>query len=204
MKEFIYNEMMVHVPLCTHKEPQNILTVPILEGLDGKEKMSKSLNNYIAVLDTPQDVFGKTMSLPDNLMAKYFELITDLTAAEYTEILAGHPRDAKLRLASEITTLLHDQAAAEAARQEFLNVFQKGDLPDEMPQLSLAVGSYTIWDIVIKSALCQSNGEARRMIEQGAVRWNGQKISNPQEQVEVTEKAAVLRVGKRKFMEIAG
>lgn len=183
------------------QKPQHVITVPILEGTDGKEKMSKSLGNYIAVFDSPTDVFGKTMSIPDDLMEKYFELVTNLSKEEYTEILAGHPRDAKLRLARELTILLHDEAAADAAKEEFLRMFQQGGRPDEIPEILLTAGDYSLLDLVIASHLCSSNGEARRMIQQGAVKVNDEKKDDMDEQI-ILSAELMLQVGRRKFCKI--
>lgn len=186
------------------QKPQDCLTVPILEGLDGKEKMSKSLGNYIGVMESPREIFGKTMSIPDELMGKYYELATDLPENEYKEILAGHPRDAKLRLGREIVTMLHNAQATETAQEEFLRMFAEKGRPDDMPKIEVEQGSHTILDLVIASKLCSSNGDARRMIQQGAVKVNDEKISDLEENVEVGGDAIILQVGKRKFAEIVG
>jgi len=186
--------------------PQDVLTVPILEGLDGKEKMSKSLGNYIALTDRAQEMFGKTMSLPDELILKYFELVTELPLAEIQkiaqELAAGaNPRDAKLRLAQEIVTLYHDAAAATEAEAEFIRMFADKGRPDDMPQISLAAGEYSLLDLVIQSKLCSSNSDARRMIDSGAVKLNGEKKLLPEEKIAL-QKNTVLQVGKRKFCEL--
>jgi tyrosyl-tRNA synthetase len=178
---------------------QDIITVPMLEGLSGTEKMSKSLNNYIGVLDTPKEAFGKTMSIPDHLMAKYFELLTDLDRGEIGAMLAGHPRDAKLRLAQEITTILHDAPAAQKARDEFLKIFADKGIPDEMPELNLPEGTYHLLDIVTRSGLCFSSSDARRQITNGAVKIDDKRLSSLNDPVTINQHAKVLQVGKRKF-----
>lgn len=178
---------------------QDIITVPMLEGLSGTDKMSKSLNNYIGVLDTPKEVFGKTMSIPDHLMAKYFELLTDLDRGEIGTILAGHPRDAKLRLAQELTTMLHDANAAQKAREEFLKIFADKGLPDDIAELVLPEGTYHLLDIVTRTGLCASASDARRQITGGAVKLDERRLTNLNEPVTVNEHAKILQIGKRRF-----
>ena len=143
------------------------------------------------------------MSIPDNLMEKYFELITDVPAEEYQEILAGHPRDAKLRLAMEITTMLHDAAAAEQEKNEFLSVFAAGNKPADMPQIQMPTGDHKVLEVIATSQLLESSSEARRMIQQGAVKWNDEKITDVEASITVTDQASVLQIGKRKFCEVA-
>lgn len=186
------------------KKPQSILTVPILEGTSGKEKMSKSLNNFIGVTESPRDIFGKLMSIPDHLMSKYFELLTDFTHQEIWEFLNMHPRDAKLRLAKEITTTLHNAEEAEHAEEEFLRMFSEKGLPTEVSEKILPSGTFTILEIVVASGLCNSNGEARRLISQGGVKWNEEKIENIEAEIEVTPESKILQVGKRQFLKIKG
>jgi tyrosyl-tRNA synthetase len=188
----------------SNQKPQAVMTLEILEGTDGKEKMSKSLDNYIAVTDAPREVFGKTMSIPDDIMAKYFEIATDLEKSEIDQIIGGHPRDAKLRLAGEITTMLYDEQAAENAKQEFLRMFQQKGQPDDMPELKLAFGEYNLWTVVNKSKLCQSNSESKRMIEQGCVRINGDKFDDLDHKVDISKEPFVLQIGKRRFAKIVG
>lgn len=182
--------------------PQDIMTLPILIGTDGKEKMSKSLGNYIGIKENPKEMFGKTMSIPDELMNNWFELLTSLPLDEIKNIISGHPRDAKLRLATEVVTEFHDAKKAQQAKEEFLRMFADKGLPDDIPTLLLKKGNYSIFDIVAKSNLCESNAEAKRMITQGGVKINDQKIANQNQQVEISTKEMILQVGKRKFAKI--
>lgn len=179
---------------------QDIMTMPILIGLDGKDKMSKSLGNYIGIRENPREMFGKTMSIPDDLMKNWYELLTSVPMQEVAEILKGHPRDAKLRLAKEIVKEFHNAEAAESAQEEFLRMFQEKGLPDDMPIIELTAGVYNGLDLVIKSALCESNSEARRMLQQNAVKLDNEKIDAEQE-VEIKGEM-ILQVGKRKFAKI--
>lgn len=197
--------MMAARPIQKHfeKKPQSVLTMEILPGTDGVEKMSKSLGNYIAVLDTPREIFGKTMSIPDNLMEKWFLLLTDFSTEKIAEILAGHPRDAKLTLASELVTMLHDKDSAQNAQTEFLEMFQRKGLPDEMPTISFAESENTILAIVIAANFGLSNTEIRRLIAAGSVRIDGEKIMDMNTVIGLTEEH-VLQVGKRKFAKIIG
>ncbi len=186
-------------------EPQDILTVPILEGTAGTEKMSKSLDNYIAVLETPREIFGKTMSIPDHLIWKYLELLTDVPRVDITHwITDKHPRDAKIKLAEELVILLHGSEAAKNAREEFHRMFTEKGVPDDMPERVLPIGDYQILDVVIATKLCDSNSDARRMINQGAVKWEDKKVSGIEDIVQVSSEEKVLQVGKRKFAKIKG
>jgi tyrosyl-tRNA synthetase len=186
-----------------HMPPQDILTVPILEGTSGSEKMSKSLGNYIAVYDSPRDVFGKTMSIPDSLVSKYFELLTDIPQEEITDWITNrHPRDAKIALAENLVTLLHSSEEAQNAQEEFFRMFSEKGVPDQMPEEKMPTGEYSALEIVIASGLCASNSEARRMIQQGAVKWNGEKVSSAEEIFSIGYEENILQVGKRKFCKI--
>jgi tyrosyl-tRNA synthetase len=185
------------------KTPQNILTVPILEGTFGEEKMSKSLNNYIGLTESPREIYGKTMSIPDHLIWKYLELLTDIPRIDITEwITSKHPRDAKMALARELVTMLHSHEDAVAAQEEFIRMFAEKGLPDDIPEMTIPAGSYNILDVVTMANVCDSNSECRRMIAQGAVKWNDEKQEDLESQVEINNKEAILQVGKRKFMKI--
>lgn len=187
------------------KTPQNILTVPILEGTFGEEKMSKSLNNYIGILESPREIFGKTMSIPDHLIWKYLELLTDIPRIDITEwITSKHPRDAKLALARELVTMLYTHEDAVAAQEEFIRMFSKKGLPDDIAQMTIPTGKYPILDVIMMANVCDSNSECRRMITQGAVKWNDEKQETLESQVEIGKKESILQVGKRKFMKIIG
>lgn len=185
---------------------------PILIGLDGKEKMSKSLNNYIGINEPPAEMYGKTMSLPDELMMAYFELVTDVPLAEIEEmknnLAAGllHPRDVKRRLARDIVTRFYDAEAAAAAEAEFDRVFKQKQVPDDIPDVVLPkedLRDGTIWivKLVVAAGFASSNGEARRLVQQGGVKINGETVDRVDYDWPV-QAGAVLQVGKRKFARV--
>ena len=189
-------------------EPQVILTMPILEGLDGVQKMSKSLGNYIGIEDAPNEMFGKIMSISDELMWRYFELLSFRPMSEVEQFksdVAGgaNPRDIKFLLAEEIITRFHDAAAAEAAKQDFIARFARGALPDEMPEvcISLEQDSMGIAQVLKQSGLTESTSESFRMIKQGAVKLDGEKVSDRGLQL-ARGSVVVAQVGKRKFSRI--
>ena len=189
------------------KPQQAILTVPILEGLDGVQKMSKSLGNYIGITDAPNDMFGKLMSVSDELMWRYFELLsfrpmTEIEAFK-TQISEGmNPRDVKFLLCEEIITRFHDAAAADSAKQDFIQRFQKNAIPDDMPEVQIALGEGMLIGGVIKEAqLCPSTSEAMRMVKQGAVKIDGERVDDPKLLINTTA-PFVLQVGKRKFARV--
>ena len=189
-------------------EPQVILTMPILEGLDGVQKMSKSLGNYIAIEDPPGEMFGKLMSISDELMWRYFELLSfrplDEIEAMRQQVAGGaNPRDIKFLLAEEIITRFHDAAAAEAAKQDFVARFAKGAIPEEMPELSLSLDTDSIGVAAMlkQAGLTSSTSESFRMIQQGAVRLDGEKVSDKGLNLE-RGSVFVAQVGKRKFARI--
>jgi len=187
---------------------QDILTVPLLEGTDGVRKMSKSFGNYIALNDPPAEMFGKIMSIKDNLTIKYFELCTDVLEKRIQEmgrILKSkklNPRDAKMILAYEVVSLYHGRAKAKAASEEFERVFKAGELPDEIPQIKLKKKKIGIVDLLVEIGFASSKSAATRLVEQGGVRTNGDKITNPKEIIEIPKKGIIIRAGKRKFAEV--
>ncbi len=189
------------------KPQQAILTVPILEGLDGVQKMSKSLGNYIGITDEPNEMFGKLMSVSDELMWRYFELLSFRPVEEIesfqTQIQNGtNPRDIKFLLCEEIISRFHDSRAAESAKQDFIQRFQKNAIPDEMPEHAIALGEgMPIASLIKEAQLCPSTSEAMRMVKQGAVKINGEKVSDPRMMIQESE-PFVLQVGKRKFARI--
>ena len=189
-------------------EPQVILTMPILEGLDGVQKMSKSLGNYIGIEDAPNDMFGKLMSISDELMWRYFELLSFRSMSEVEQfqqdISAGvNPRDIKFLLAEEIITRFHTAAAAEAAKQDFITRFTRGALPDDMPEVELVLEEDTIGigALLKLSGLTDSTSNSFRMIDQGAVKLDGEKISDRGLKL-ARGSVLVAQVGKRKFSRI--
>ena len=184
------------------------MTVPILEGLDGVKKMSKSLDNYIGVEDTPKDMFGKTMKVSDELMIKYYELLTDKTVAEIEALKASiasgelHPRQAKVDLAQFLVERFHSKADAENALIEFENIFIQKGLPDEIPEHELS-SDEDLWicKIMIDVSHAQSNSEARRLIKGGAVQVDGEKVSDDKLKLP-KGKEFVLRSGKKKYAKV--
>jgi tyrosyl-tRNA synthetase len=185
--------------------PQCVLTMPLLEGLDGVNKMSKSLGNYIGVTDTPTEMFGKLMSVSDDLMWRYLELLSFeslATIAKWKQDVAGgrNPRDIKVLLGQEIVARFHNQQAAVDVLAEFEARFQKGVLPDDMPELTLAStdGHIGIGNLLKLAGLVASTSEAMRMIDSGAVKLDGEKISDKALQIKAGA-VVVAQVGKRKF-----
>ena len=187
--------------------PQVVLTMPLLEGLDGIKKMSKSAGNYIGVDEAPNEMFGKIMSLSDTLMWRYFELLSrrslDELAALKQEVADGaNPRDTKILLAKEIITRYHSEAAAEQAHQDFVQRFQKNAIPDDLPEVTLNAGAEGIGiaNLLKDAGLVASTSEALRMIKQGAVKVDGDKLEDGKLQVQPGQ--AVYQVGKRKFAKV--
>ena len=193
------------------QEAQVLITTPLLEGLDGAQKMSKSLGNYIGIDEEPNEMFGKIMSISDELMWRYYELLTDLGVDEINALRfrcesgAANPRDAKVELAKHIISDFHSADAADAAERSFVNQFSKGNLPDEIEEVSLAAQTYKLTDLLAETNLAASKGEARRLIAQGGVKIDGEKVSDGQAEIDLTaRKSFVIQVGKRKFLRISG
>lgn len=190
------------------QKPQTTIMVPLLEGLDGVQKMSKSLNNYVGITEAPNDMFGKIMSVSDELMWRYFELLSFRPLAEVAELKAGveagaNPRDVKIELAREIITRFHDEAAAESAYQDFVQRFQKNAIPDDMPEVTVARedGAIAIGNLLKQAELVGSTSDAMRMIKQGAVKIDGEKVTDTR--LLISEPGqAVYQVGKRKFARV--
>ena len=194
------------------QEPQVILTTPLLEGLDGVQKMSKSLGNYIGITEPPRQIYGKIMSLSDQLMLRYYELLstTDTTglAEEKRQMATGsvNPRDVKMALARELVTRFHDVTAAEEAEREFRRMFQDRGLPNDIdaPHVHLSgVDREPMWivELLVQAGLASSNSEARRLIQQGAVRVNGERVSDANLRLLASE-SHLLQVGRRRFARI--
>ena len=190
------------------QRPQVILTMPILEGLDGVQKMSKSLNNYIGINESPDDMFGKLMSISDDLMWRYFELLSYRPMGEIEQMRidineGANPRDIKFQLGQEIVARFHDKAAAELAQANFIARFQKGAMPDEMPELTVGGedGQIGIASLLKEAGLVGSTSEAFRMIKQGAVRVEGERISD-KGMVVKSGNTHVFQVGKRRFARV--
>ncbi|MBA6399532.1 tyrosine--tRNA ligase [Colwellia sp. BRX10-4] len=192
------------------QRPQTVLMMPLLEGLDGVQKMSKSLNNYIGITDSPTEMFGKIMSISDVLMWRYYELLSfrpmEEIAAYKTKIAEGmNPRDVKIDLAKELIARFHDDAAAEAAHQEFINRFQKGAMPDEIEDKLVKItddsGDIAIANLLKEAGLVASTSDAMRMIKQGAAKIEGEKITDSKLRV-ASGTTAIYQVGKRKFAKV--
>jgi tyrosyl-tRNA synthetase len=190
--------------------PQIAITMPILEGLDGVNKMSKSLGNYIGIDEPPREMYGKTMSLPDELMARYFELVTALSLEELRTIETGlkngslHPRDIKMKLAREIVAQYHGREQAQAAEEEFKRMFQQKDLPDEIPEFRPVEdmkGEVWLPKLMVAAGSAGSTSEARRLIQQGGVKVDGIKVDDPNITV-CPSNGMIVQVGKRKFFQI--
>jgi tyrosyl-tRNA synthetase len=190
------------------QEPQIVMTTPLLEGLDGVQKMSKSLQNYIGITDAPGEMFGKIMSISDDLMWRYFEVLSfrklnDIAALKARVADGMNPRDAKFELAAEIVARFHNDASADAARQEFIARFQQGAMPDEIAERTLQSndGQLGIAHLLRDAGLVSSTSEAFRMIKQGAVKIDGTKIEDRSLQIDAGT-TAIYQVGKRKFARV--
>jgi tyrosyl-tRNA synthetase len=193
------------------QEPQVIVTTPILTGLDGVEKMSKSLNNYVGITDPPQEMYGKILSIPDKLIYDYFELLTDTSEEELARIKADlqnpqvNPRDLKRRLAREIVTMYHSAEDARKAEAEFDRIFVEKEVPSEIPEYVPEVQGDKIWivKLLVSSGLATSNTDARRLIAQGAVSLNGERIRDENLELPL-HRDFILKVGKRRFLKVIG
>jgi tyrosyl-tRNA synthetase len=188
-------------------EPQVVLTVPLLVGLDGHEKMSKSLGNAIAVEDPPREIYGKTMSIPDSLMWDWYLLLTDLPQSEMADrrarVEAGelHPKGVKQELARRLVTQFHGEEAAREAEAEFEAVFSGSGVPEDVPEKELA-GSWTLTKLLTAADLAPSNGEARRLIQQGAVAIDGERADDPFLELAPRPEPYLFKVGKRRFARV--
>ncbi len=186
------------------QEPQIVITMPILVGLDGREKMSKSKGNYIGVTDEPADMFGKVMSISDEMMDNYFTLLTDVPAERIAELTDGaktHPKEAKVLLGKMIVTAFYDDEAAEAAAQAFEKVFVQNQLPDDIAEIEICAEPIAASKLLTHCKLVASGGEAKRSIKQGGVRINEEKITDPQASITPVD-GMVVQVGKRKFAKL--
>ena len=196
-----------HLQELNEQEPQVVITMPLLEGLDGVQKMSKSLGNYIGIDEAPKDMYGKAMSIPDELMMRYFMLVTDMSIEDQEDMEERlengtlHPRDAKMQLARTIVRLYHSEQAAQEAEDEFKRVFQQHALPTDIPEYAMDKPSEAIFvpQFCTDAGLTASNGEARRSIKAGAFKVNGEKYG---EENLVLEDGMIVQVGKRKFIKI--
>lgn len=187
------------------QRPNIGILMPLLPGTDGVQKMSKSLGNYIPISTTAEDMYGKVMSIPDDVMPQYAKLVTKWSTQELYNFLGAletnsiHPRDAKMKLAYAITSAFYGDSLADEAENRFVATFQKGDIPDEMPEVQLEAGAHTILDVLVEQGLVASRSEGRRVISQQGVKLDGVTVGDP---TDVISNAAVLQVGKRKFLRI--
>ncbi len=196
------------------QEPQSVVTFPLLEGLDGVRKMSKSFDNYVGLTESAEEMFGKLMSIPDELIPKYELLCTDLGPEEHARVVAGiadgsiHPNAEKRRMAGAIVDLYHGAGAGDRAEEAFDRVFKQHDIPEDIPEVSLSadlVREGKIWlpKVLVAAGLASSNAEARRAVEQGGVRLDAEPLTDPEAEVAVeTLVGAVLQLGRRRFARI--
>ena len=180
---------------------QDVLTLPLLEGTDGVHKMSKSLGNYIGLAEKSEIMFGKIMSVPDNLVLKYCELLTDLPLEKMKEKLQQDPRGAKLELAKTIVTMYHNEKDAKRAEEEFIRVVSNKQPPEKVISYKLEVRSLNLIDLLMETKMATSKSEARRLVEQGGVKINNEKQSDPNKIITL-EKETLLQVGKRKYLKL--
>ena len=189
--------------------PQCVLTMPLLEGLDGVNKMSKSLGNYIGISEAPDDIFGKVMSISDELMIRYYELLSDMSVAEFEKLKAGmadgsvHPMAAKKALGRELVDRFHGAGQGQLAEENFVKRFKENEIPVEMPQISYTASDCPVLlaKALTEAGLTKSNGEARRAIDQGGVKMNGEKVSNANLEL-VAGGEYIVQIGKRRFARI--
>jgi tyrosyl-tRNA synthetase len=188
------------------QEPQNTLTVPLLIGTDGSKKMGKTTGNYIGVGDSPEDMFGKTMSVPDELLLNYFELAARMNADELKDVKkrlkVENPRDLKMELAKRIITMYHDEKAAEKGEEHFTTVFQKKELPDEIEEGTLEGEKWNIVDLICELDMSDSKSKARTLVEQGAVKVDGEKVEKIDVELSLSKDGNLIQVGKRKFLRV--
>lgn len=187
------------------QSPQCIMTMPLLEGLDGVQKMSKSLGNYVGITEPPNDMFGKIMSISDDLMVRYYELLSDVSPERFEAITSRkvHPKEAKEALAHEIVARFHGRAAADAALAHFRKVFSQGEVPDEVPEKAVTRPSQPVWlpAFLKELGLVTSSSEGKRLLEQGGVQIDGKKAESNTFDF-ANREHALIRAGKRKFLRI--
>ncbi len=192
------------------QRPQSVLTMPLLEGLDGVNKMSKSLNNYIGITEPPKEIYGKVMSITDELMVRYYELLSDVDLATFQQVKDGvagkpggtHPMASKKALARELVARFYDEEQARQAEEDFVQQFKQKEIPEDIETVTVAVdGPLWICRLLTDAGLTKSNGEARRLIQQGGVKMDGEKVENPDQEIG-TAGEFVLQAGKRRFARI--
>lgn len=190
-----------------NQKPQGVMTLPLIEGLDGVQKMSKSFGNHIALMDTPREMFGKVMSLPDALMERYYRYVSGLSSEEVSkissEIKSGklHPREAKAKLGEQIVSLYYSKEKGEEARKEFDQIFRDKGLPDEIETVTLSQKEMDIVSLLKEANLVSSKGEGRRLVEQGGVKVDQNKVVDPAAKFSL-QKPILIQCGKRKFAKV--
>ena len=195
-----FNMLMGRTLLRQYKEKEKwVLSTPIINGTDGR-KMSKSFGNYIALNEVPNEMFGKIMSMKDEEMLTYFEIFTDENLEKIKTLVSNDPRNAKVALAKKIVTWLHDEASADRAEHDFTQKFVNKEVPDDMPEFNVRESEIGILNLITQVAkFAPSNSEARRLVDGGAVSWDGVVVRDPQAIIQISGEAKVLKVGKRKF-----
>lgn len=193
----------------TGARPQDCMFLgPILVGTDGVQKMSKSLGNYIGVADAPEEMYGKTMSVPDGAMWDYWTLATDAPEKDIAAMRGAcakgemNPRDAKAKLASEIVTMYHSAEAAKAAEEHFATVFRRKEAPDDVPEHRMAAGTHALVDVLVDAGMAPSKSEARRLVAQGGVKVGGETVTDVGAAVEVSQAPVLIQKGKRQFVKL--
>lgn len=187
------------------QDPQVALCLPLIEGTDGVEKMSKSLGNYIGITEPPEEIYGKTLSIPDHLIYKYFELTTDVPPEELDALRRESeqtPRDAKHRLAWTLVRMYHGEAAADRARAHFERTVIHGEVPEDLPEVPVAAPEIPLVDLIRRAGFAASNGEARRLIRQDAVSLDGERVTDTGAVIDMARAPLVLRVGKRRYARV--
>lgn len=205
----LFNELQAR-PLqeAVGQAPQDIIATPLLIGTDGTKKMSQSLDNYIGMNESPNNVYGKVMSIPDKLMPQYYELATRVPFKEVKDIIKSltkgqaDPRDLKMRLAREIVTMLHSSKDAETAEANFVRVFQEHKAPDKIPLIKLKKKFFPLAELLMESGLVKSKGEAKRAIMQGGVKVDNKVIKDPQKEIILKPAGVVIQKGKRHFIRV--
>ena len=192
------------------KDPQVVMTTPLLEGLDGVRKMSKSYGNYIGITEAPREMFGKVMSVSDDLMWRYYELLTDLAPAEIAAMKAEaaqgrrNPRDIKAELGRRIVADFHSEAEAQAASDEFDRMFREHQAPEEIPEIELPAGAVRLVKLLAAHHLADSVSDAQRQVQQGSVRLNGERVTDVKAEVgQQAGESVLIQVGKRKYLRVA-
>ncbi|MCC7527724.1 MAG: tyrosine--tRNA ligase [Candidatus Melainabacteria bacterium] len=192
---------------CYEQEAQMAMLLPLLEGTDGVKKMSKTYNNYIALKDTPDDMFGKCMRIPDELIIKFYDLASSFTGKEIDQVKemlekGGNPKDAKEKLGKQLVLQYHGEAAAEVALATWKKVHSEKQVPDDMPSHTV-IEPTALFRIMVDAKLCAGSGEAKRLVQEGGVRINGEQVKDPNQQVSVENgPELVLQVGRRKFVKL--